>query len=129
MDKWGQTGTGLLPARIEAVRSARLADERTLRMCLTEQDAILAAINLSRLTYREIARRIGVSKSTVNAWSHGERALPDRRETAFGNATGTLLLTQFRELARALREASGHMRNRDRIAAIAAPTERAWRAA
>jgi transcriptional regulator with XRE-family HTH domain len=119
----------LLPARLEAVRSARNADERTLRLCLSEQDAIKASIVLSRLTYREIADRMGVSKSLVDALTKGARGLTDRRTTAFCNATGTNLVRQYRDMERAMREASGRTKERDRIAAIVAPTERAWEAA
>jgi hypothetical protein len=43
VDKRGQEGKAvqsLLPQRIEGVQTPRNADERTLRMCFTEQDAI-----------------------------------------------------------------------------------------
>ena len=109
----------LIPQRIEAIATARMADERTLRLCFTEQDALLASIQLSGLTYREIAARMGVSKSLVNAFAKGERELTDRRTAAFCNATGTLLIRQYRELQRALRIAQGVVRERDRIASIA----------
>lgn len=121
--------TNLLPSRIEGVRSPREADERTLRLCFSEQDAIAASIALSGLTYREIAARMGVSKSLINAIAKGERELTDRRTAAFCNATGTLLVRQYRAMERALREAAGRVRQRERIAAIVAPTERAWGAA
>jgi ribosome-binding protein aMBF1 (putative translation factor) len=116
----------LIPQRIEAVASPRNADERTLRMCFSEADAIVASIQLSGLTYREIAARMGASKSLVNALAKGERGLTDRRTTAFCNATGTNLVRQYRDMERALREAAGKARERDRMAAIVAPTERAW---
>jgi len=119
----------LIPQRIEAVASPRMADERTLRMCFSEQDAVAASVALSGLTYREIAARMGVSKSTVNAMVKGERTLTHKRTNAFCNATGTLLVVQYREMERALREASGRIRARDRMAAIVAPTMQAWGAA
>ena len=119
----------LLPYRIEGVASPRNADDKTLRMCFSEQDAINASVTLSGLTYREIAARMGVSKSLVNAWAKDERALPDRRVTAFCNATGTNLLRQWQEMERALRRAAGQERRRDQIAEIIAPTLRMWRAA
>lgn len=99
-----------------------------MRMCFTEQDAIVASIQLSGLTYREIAARMGASKSLVNALAKGERGLTDRRTNAFCNATGTNLVRQYRDMERALREAAGRAKARDRIAAIVAPTERAWSA-
>lgn len=132
VDKSGQPGTGvaqLLPPRIEGVRSPRPADERTLRMCFSEQDAIAASVALSGLTYREIAARIGASKSLVNAMVKGERPLSARRTQAFCNATGTTLIFQYRDMERALRESAGRQRERDRLAAIVAPTQRAWGAA
>jgi DNA-binding transcriptional regulator YdaS (Cro superfamily) len=131
VDKSVQAGTGvaqLLPPRVEGVRTPRAADERTLRMCFSEQDAIAASVTLSGLTYREIAARMGVSKSLINAMVKGERPLSGRRTQAFCNATGTALIHQYRDMERALREAAGRQRERDRIAAIVAPTERAWRA-
>jgi ribosome-binding protein aMBF1 (putative translation factor) len=109
----------LLPQRIEGVQTPRNADERTLRMCFTEQDAIAASIVLSGLTYREIAARMGKSKTLVNAIAKGERGLTDRNTAAFCNATGTNLVRQFRDFERARRIAAGTERNRDRIAQIA----------
>ena len=119
----------LIPQRIEAIASAKLADERTLRLCFSEQDAIVASINLSGLTLREIGARMGRSKSLVNAMAKGERALARRNTQAFCNATGTLLVIQYREMDRALAVAAGRVRERDRMAAIVAPTLQAWSAA
>lgn len=119
----------LIPQRIEAVASPKLADERTLRMCFSEQDAICASITLSGFTYREIATRMGRSKSLVNAMAKGERGLAAKNTAAFCVATGTLLVVQYREMVRALEQAAGRVRQRDRMAAIVAPTQQAWRAA
>lgn len=119
----------LLPQRLEAVPSPKLADERTLRLCFTEQDAIAASITLSGLTYREIAARMGKSKSLINAMAKGERGLSRKATQAFCNATGTLLVIQYREMERALREAAGRIRERDRLLSIVAPTQAAWREA
>lgn len=116
----------LIPQRIEAVASPKLADERTLRMCFSEADAVAASIALSGLTFREIAARMGASKSLVNAMAKGERGLSRKRTTAFCNATGTLLVVQYREMERALAQAAGRVRERDRMAAIVAPTQQAW---
>jgi transposase len=115
-----------LPQRIEGVPSPKMADERTLRMCFSEQDAIIASITLSGLTYREIATRMGRSKSLVNAMAKGERGLSRKNTQAFCNATGTLLVVQYREMVRALEQATGRVRARDRMAAIVAPTQQAW---
>lgn len=124
VDRSGATGT-LLPARLESVSSPRTASEQTLRLCRTDADAIAASIVISGLTYREIAARMGVSKSIVNAWAHGQRSMPNKRVRAFCNATGTLFLQQFLAFERALRAAQGKVRERDRIAEIAAPSMRA----
>lgn len=121
-----QTQQSLIPRRIEAVASPRLADERTLRLCFSEADAVKASIVLCGLTYREISARMGKSKSLVNAMAKGERGLAPRNTRAFCNATGTLLVVQYREMERALRLATGHVRESDRIAAIVAPTRQAW---
>lgn len=116
----------LMPQRIEAVASPKLADERSLRLCFCEADAIAASVALSGLTLREIAARMGVSKSLVNAMAKGERGLARKRTTAFCNATGTLLVVQYREMERALAQAAGRVRERDRVAAIVEPTRQAW---
>lgn len=114
----------LLPPRIEGIPTPRLADERTLRLCLSEQDAVKASIRLSRLTLEEIAARIGVSKQAVSKWQ--DTGVPHKRVTAFQNATGTRLLQQYLDMERAFRLARGMVREEDRIAAIVAPTEQAW---
>ena len=57
------------------------------------------------------------------------RPLSRKRTQAVCNATGTTLMEQYRDMERALREAAGRQRERDRIAAIVAPTQRLWSAA
>lgn len=114
----------LLPQRIEGIRSPRDADERTLRMCFTESDAVVASIRLSGLSLDEIGARIGVSKQAVAKWK--AQGVPSKRTQAFQNATGTRLLRQYRDMERALREAAGKGRERDRVEAMVLPTERAW---
>lgn len=116
----------LIPQRIEAIRSPRCADERTLRMCFTERDAVAASVALSGLTYREIAARMGVSKSLVDLLIKGHRTLTRKRTMPFCHATGTLLVQQYREMERALNEAQGRVKEHERIAAIVAPTQRLW---
>jgi hypothetical protein len=56
----------------------------------------------------------------------GERGLSRKNTQAFCNATGTLLVVQYREMVRALEQATGRVRARDRMAAIVAPTQQAW---
>ena len=116
----------LISQRIEGVRTPRAADERTLRLCFSEQDAIVASIQLSGLTYREIAARMGKGKSLVDAMAKGNRALTRKNTTAFMHATGTRLIEQYREMKRAIDLAAGVVRERDRIAAIVAPTQQTW---
>ena len=114
----------LFSQRIEGVRTPRAASDETLRMCASERDAVLVSIQLSGLTLTEIGARIGVSKQAIHKW---ERAgVPGSRVRAFCNATSTRLLEQYIELQRALRHAQGVVRERDRIAAIAAPTQQTW---
>jgi hypothetical protein len=119
----------LIPRRLEAVPSPKLADEKTLRMCFSEQDAISASIALSGLTYREIAARMGKSRSLVNAMAKGERELTRKNTNAFCHATGTLLICQYREMRKAMDAAMGRVRERDRMDTILAPTQHAWRQA
>lgn len=98
----------------------RDAAEKTLRLCDTEQDAIAVSIALSALPQAEIARRIGVSEQLVSAWKSGERVLTSKHVGLFCAATGSNLLRQYRQLQSLIRQASGHTRASDRIAAIAA---------
>lgn len=113
VDAWGR---GLLPRRIEAVRSPVVASASALRLCRCERDAVKASVALSRLTYAEIAARCGVKKQAVHKWTRA--GVPSPRVRAFCNATGTRLLEQYIELERALRAAEGHVRERDYIQAI-----------
>lgn len=115
--------TTLLPHRIEAIQSARLASDDVLRLCASERDAFLVSIQLSGLTYEEIGLRVGVSKQAVHKWR--EQGVPHKRTRAFCNATGTLLVIQFREMQKAIRAASNRTREADRIASIAALQEAA----
>ncbi|HEY1035059.1 MAG TPA: hypothetical protein VGE09_08760 [Pseudoxanthomonas sp.] len=109
-------GQGLLPRRIEGVRSPSLACRETLRLCRSERDAVLASVALSKLTYAEIGARCGVTKQAVEKWTR--KGIPSARVMAFCNATGTRLVEQYIELERALRVADGRMRELDYIAAI-----------
>jgi hypothetical protein len=93
------------------------ADTRTVRSCFCETDAVKVSIRLSTLTYAEIGARVGVTKQAVEKWTRA--GLPQNRTTAFQNATGTLLVSQYRAMERAEREAAGAIRERDRIASIA----------
>lgn len=122
--------TDLFPAAKTSLPPPRDADEMTLRMCFNEADAIKASIALSGLTYREIADRYGKGKTLIGLLAKGERGVSGTKRTdAFCLATGTNLLKQYRAMDRALREAMGRIRERDRVAAIVAPTVRAWEAA
>jgi hypothetical protein len=110
-------GQGLLPVRIEGIRSPVMESDKTLRMCDTERDAFLTSVTLSGLTYQAIADRIGVTKQAVNKWSRN--GVPHDRVRAFCNATGSLLLTQYIKVEQAKAAVYGHMRETDRIEQIA----------
>jgi hypothetical protein len=106
-----------LPSRIEGVRSARPASCDELRLCATERDAFLVSVQLSGLTYEDLAARIGVSKQAVHKW--GREGVPHKRLSAFSNATGTTLVAQFIQFDRLLKQAAHGQRESDRIDAIA----------
>jgi hypothetical protein len=107
----------LFQQRIEGIRSPRPADPKTVRLCFSEADAVKGSILISGLTLAEIGARIGVSKQAVGKWI--TNGVPEFRTTAFQNATGTLLLTQYRAMEQAEREAAGVVRESDRIARLA----------
>ena len=106
----------MLDQRIEGVRSPVAADEKTLRMCDSERDAVLVSIQLSGLTQSVIASRCGVSQQAVGKWSR--KGVPHKRVKAFCNVTGTNLLAQYIELNRVMRELTGRVRELDRITSI-----------
>lgn len=123
MDTGRQQLTGLLPSRIEAIPSPRNAPFDVLRLCNSERDAVLVSIRMSKLSQREIAARIGVSKQALSKWLR--EGVPGSRVRGFCSATGTLLLQQYIAMHRAMREASGHRCENDRIGEIAAIALRA----
>lgn len=97
----------------------RAADERTLRRCDSEQDAIAVAITLSRVSQAEIARRMGIAKGYLTMLKKGERVLTSDMAAALSYATGSDVVRQYRTLQSAYRIARGIPRESDRIAAIA----------
>jgi hypothetical protein len=108
---------GFLPHRIEGIRTAKAADLSTLRLCASERDAFLASVTISGLTYDELGARLGVTRQAVHKW--GREGVPHKRLRAFCNATGTLLLAQYVELERLMKQAAHGVREADRIRAIA----------
>jgi hypothetical protein len=110
----------LFSQRIEAVRSPAPASADTLRLCVTERDAFLAAVTISGLTYEEIAARVGLTKQAVHKW--GREGVPHSRVRAFCNATGTTLLRDFLDRERAVKAIQGRQRESERIAHIASYT-------
>lgn len=101
------------------------ADEQTLRLCITEEDAIAVSLRLSNCTQIEIAKRMGVSSAFVTLLKKGERALTSDMAQRLINATGWGLVRQYRDLQSALRITQGRPREEDRIAHIASFTKAA----
>lgn len=113
-----------------SLSAPRDASEKTLRGCDSEQDTIAVAIVLSRISQAEIARRMGVAKSLVTMLKSGERQFGEslagkRLLAAFCAATGSNVVTQYRVLQTAYRDALGRARATDRIHAIARHSEAA----
>jgi plasmid maintenance system antidote protein VapI len=104
---------------LSTMPTPRDADERTLRRCDSEQDAIAVAIVLSRVSQAEIARRMGIAKGYLTMLKKGERVLTSDMAAALCYATGCNLVRQYRTLQSAYRIAQGKARESDRIAAIA----------
>ena len=71
----------------------------------------------------ELLARMGVSKQAISKWL--KEGVPGRRVRAFCNATGSLLVSQYADLQRAMRYCSGRSRDADRIAEIASHSEAA----
>lgn len=100
----------------------RRADEKTIRLCDGEEDAIAVAIQLSGLTQVEIAGRMGISKGYLTLLKKGERVLTTKNLAALSAATGWDVVRQYRDLQLALRITSGCPRDADRIAIAASYT-------
>lgn len=107
----------MFPQRIEGVRSPQPAHPDTLRLCVTERDAFLGSLTIGRVTYEEVAARIGVTKQAVHKW--GREGVPHARVTAFCNATTTTLLRDFLYRERAVKALQGRQRESERIAQLA----------
>ncbi|HDS1550710.1 TPA: helix-turn-helix transcriptional regulator [Stenotrophomonas maltophilia] len=101
-----------------------MADEKTVRMCESEEDAIAVGIVLSGLTQAEIAARMGISKVYLTLMKQGQRTMTVKMLARFCSATGWNVVRQYRDLQMALRVATGTPREVDRIAQIAAHTMR-----
>lgn len=101
------------------------ANDKTLRLCDSEQDAIAVSIRLSRCSQAEIARRMGVAKSYLTMLKRGERVLTCEMAAALCSATGCNLVRQYRALQSARRIVQGTVREVDRIAAIASYSQQA----
>ncbi len=100
------------------------ADEKTIRMCESEEDAIAVAIALSGLTQVEIAQRMGITGAYLTLLKQGQRYMNSRRAAQFADATGWDVLRQYRAVQMAVRMAMGTPRESDRIAHIASFTHR-----
>lgn len=103
----------------------RDADEKTVRRCDSEQDAIAVSLALAPCRQAHVARRIGISRSYLTMLKTGERALPAGLVGPFCAATGSNLVRQYRNLQSALRIAQGTVRFSDRIAEIASYSRKA----
>ena len=110
---------------LAAMQAPRCADEKTVRLCDSEEDAIAVSIALSGLTQVEIARRMGISKGYLSLLKSGHRTLTVETMAKFCSATGWDVVRQYRALKMAMRIASGAPREADRIALIASYTRAA----
>jgi hypothetical protein len=107
---------------LASLPAPRDADEKTVRLCDSEEDAIAVSIVLSGISQAEIARRMGVAKSYLTMLKRGERGLSPDMLAAFCCATGSNCVRQYRALKSALRVMQGAVREADRIAQIASYT-------
>lgn len=116
--------------RVLASVSAHNADDQTLRLCASEEEAIAVSLRLSGCHQNEVARRMGISPAYLTLLKQGQRTLTaENRGKAtvkrFIEATGWNLVRQYRALQSALRAAQGRPREMDRIAYIASFSEAA----
>ena len=108
---------------LSAVPAPRNADEKTVRLCDSEEDAIAVCIRLSGLTQAEIARRMGVSRAYLTLLKQGQRTLTSKTLARLSCATGWAVVQQYRAMQAGIRIATGQVRAVDRIALIASYTQ------
>lgn len=101
------------------------ADEKTVRMCDTEQDAIKVSILMSRKEQLKIAELMGISEAYLSLIKSGARPLTNRLLPLFCSATGWDVVRQYRAMRAGMRIAEGASREADRLAMIASYTQRA----
>lgn len=111
--------------RVLAAVSVRNADDQTLRLCASEEEAIAVSLRLSGCHQNEVARRMGISPAYLTLLKQGQRTLTSKMARRLVEATGWRLVQQYRELQSALRAAQGKPREMDRIAYIASFSEAA----
>lgn len=109
---------------LSAMQAPRFADEKTVRLCDSESDAIATALLLSRVSQAEIARRMGISAPYLTLLKKGERAMTSKLLARFSIATGSMVVQQYRDMQAGIRIATGQVRASDRIAHIASYTLR-----
>lgn len=109
---------------LSGLPAPRQADEKTIRMCESEGDAISVAIVLSGLHQSEIADRMGISGGYLTLLKQGHRYMKPRRAAQFADATGWDVLRQYRAMQMAMRMAMGTPRESDRITHIASFSKR-----
>lgn len=69
-----------------------------------EDEAQAVRVALGNRKAYAVAEAMGMSKTMLSLCCKGTRRIPDRLLTAFAYLTGTTLLTQYRELQKALAE-------------------------
>lgn len=111
--------------RVLSTVCVRSADDQTLRLCASEEEAIAVSLRLSGCHQNEIARRMGISNAYLTLLKQGQRTLTSKMAARLAEATGWRLVHQYRELQSALRAAQGKPREMDRIAYIASFSEAA----
>lgn len=109
---------------LSGLPAPRQANEKTIRMCESDGDAIAVAIALSGLSQSEIADRMGISAGYLTLLKQGQRYMKPGRAAQFADATGWDVLRQYRAWQMAMRMAMGTPRESDRISHIASFTVR-----
>lgn len=107
---------------LSGLPAPRQANEKTVRMCDSDGDAISVAIVLSGLHQSEIAERMGISGGYLTLLKQEKRYMNSGMARKFSAATGWDVVRQYRELQMAIRVATGIPRHIDRIGQIAAHT-------
>lgn len=113
------------PGALSTMPQPADAPRSVLAMCESETDALLAALAMrGRRSRSWFARALGISRSYFSEITSGTKPVPEWLVVPFCILTGSNLLSQYRDLQRALRLVTDREAESARIARITRELQR-----